>query len=166
MKCILMLVLQVLNFDGFYSTNSSNLQVLLQSKMSRITKRSLSKSNYTSSTIDNDGIKVDLLIPLESLDPNQKSHLRQHSRRSEKRGIVGERQKITRKLDKSFLEGDASSWPNGLSIILGDNKPLVSQNFSRDSITETGLEGIITDKIKRMFEDDKKRMDVQPSSPE
>ena len=161
-----MLVLQVLNFDGFYSTNSSNLQVLLQSKMSRITKRSLSKSNYTSSTIDNDGIKVDLLIPLESLDPNQSSHLKQHSRRSEKRNIVGVRPKIIRNLDKSFLEGDASSLTNGLSIILGDNKPLVSQNLSRESITETGLEGIITDKIKRMFEDDKKRMDVQPSSPE
>ena len=89
-----MLVLQVLNFDGFYSTNSSNLQVLLQSKMSRITKRSLSKSNDTNSSIDNGGIKVDLLTPLERLDPNKKSHIKQHSRRSEKRGIVGVRPKI------------------------------------------------------------------------
>ena len=110
MKCILILFIQVLNLDGFYSTNSSNLQLLLQSKMSRITKRSLSQSNYGNTGIDNDGIRVVLLSPLESVDPMQKLHLKRHSRRSEKSSIVGVRPKVFHKLDTSFLKRDMKEY--------------------------------------------------------
>ena len=58
-------------FDGYCCTNSSNLQLLLQSKMSRITKRSLSESKKSYRISKNEDIESKKLIPMEMIFANQ-----------------------------------------------------------------------------------------------
>ena len=76
-------------FDGYCSTNSSNLQLLLQSKMSRITKRSLSESNKSNKMLKNEDIESNQLFPMDMIFANQLLHWKSNgvqSRNSRKTG--------------------------------------------------------------------------------
>ena len=58
-------------FDGYCNTNSSNLQTLLQSRISRITKRSLSESKKSYRMLKDEDVENKKLIPMETIFANQ-----------------------------------------------------------------------------------------------
>jgi len=68
---VIIFIIQFMYFDGYCCTNSSNLQLLLQSKMSRITKRSLSESKKSYRMLKNEDIESKKLIPMEIIFANQ-----------------------------------------------------------------------------------------------
>ena len=92
-KCVLIFTIQIINFDSYLSTNASNLQQLLQSKMSRITKRSPSENNRSFIQLKNGHIRSNLKIPLELILAKQLSSWNTYGFKPESRGNADVRSK-------------------------------------------------------------------------
>ena len=122
MKCILILVLQFTYFDGFYSTNKSALQILLQGQKSRITKRSLSESNNAKSILNSEAIQKDLVIPLEIILPKKKLLWKRKKTGVAKRRNFGEHAKNFSSSENLILKRDMSDIHKNIKPVSADNE--------------------------------------------
>ena len=133
MKCILILVLQITYFDGYYSTNKSALQILLQGQKSRITKRSLSESNNNQSIVNNEAIQKDLINPLEIMLPKKKLPWKPHKLVIGKRRSSGKLAKHFPSLENIVLKRDISDVYKDIKRVSADNqKKLILKDSSHD----------------------------------
>ena len=141
MKCILILVLQFSYFDGYYSTNKSALQILLQGQKSRITKRSLSESNNTQSIINRETIQKDLVMPLEFMLPRKKLQWTRHKQGVGKRRNYGEPAKHFSSLKNIIHKRDISDDFKDIKHVSADSeKTSIFKDSSHDYRNIVGAE--------------------------
>jgi len=141
MKCILILVLQITYFNGYYSTNKSALQILLQGQKSRITKRSLSDSNNNQTIVINEAIQRDLINPLEIMLPKKKLPWKRHKLVIGKRRNSGELAKHFPSLENIVLKRDISDVYKDIKRVSADNKKkLILKDSSNNYKNDLGAE--------------------------
>ena len=141
MKCILILVLQFTYFDGFYSTNKSALQILLQGQKSRITKRSLSETTNNQSIFNNEAIQNDFVNPLEIMLPKKKLPWKRHKLGIGKIRNYGQLAKHFSSLQNLVLKRYISDVYKNIKHVSTDNqKKLILKDSSHDYKNNFGAE--------------------------
>ena len=135
-----MFTIQIINFDSYLSTNSSNLQLLLQSKMTRITKRSPFEDNRSFVQLKNENIRSNLQVPLELILAKQLSPLNTNSFEPESRGNTDVRSKSILLSEDSVPERIDNTSSELLKPIASRSiNQLVSRNHRHFHHNNTGI---------------------------